>query len=206
VFNSAQPHRRQPTRLPRPWDSPGKNTGVGCHFLLQCIKVKSESEVAQSCLTLRDPMDCSPSDSSIHGIFQARVLEWGAIAFSKQWPWYNLNNKSKAVIYSNHEHIVVSWWNVVTNHHGPNTELQCLSVASLLSPVSLYTTDFLLSIFFKWWKYRKWGRINVKLILVWFLEVREEAERGRVRLLRNSNYYHPYVYIFKNSLTTDWQF
>ena len=55
------PHRRQPTRLPRPWDSPGKNTGVGCHFLLQCIKVKSESEVAQSCLTLsdRDPMDCS---------------------------------------------------------------------------------------------------------------------------------------------------
>ena len=75
-------HRRQPTRLPRPWDSPGKNTGVGCHFLLQCMKVKSESEVAQSCLTLRDPMDCSLPGSSIHGIFQARVLEWGAIAFS----------------------------------------------------------------------------------------------------------------------------
>ena len=72
----------QPTRLPRPWDSPGKNTGVGCHFLLQCMKVKSESEVAQSCLTLSDPMDCSPPGSSIHGIFQARVLEWGAIAFS----------------------------------------------------------------------------------------------------------------------------
>ena len=69
-------------RLPRPWDSPGKNTGVGCHFLLQCMKVKSESEVAQSCLTLRDPMDCSPPGSSIHGIFQAKVLEWGAIAFS----------------------------------------------------------------------------------------------------------------------------
>ena len=68
---------------PRPWDSPGKNTGVGCHFLLQCMKVKSESEVAQSCPTLRYPMDCSPSGSSVHGIFQARVLEWGAIAFSK---------------------------------------------------------------------------------------------------------------------------
>ena len=77
-----QPHRRQPTRLPRPWDSPCKNTGVGCHFLLQCMKVKSEREVAQSCLTLRDPMDCSPLGSSVHGTLQARVLEWGAIAFS----------------------------------------------------------------------------------------------------------------------------
>ena len=75
-------HRRQPTRLPRPWDSPGKNTGVGCHFRLQCMKMKSESEVAQSCPTLGNPMDCSPSGSSVHGIFQARVLEWGAIAFS----------------------------------------------------------------------------------------------------------------------------
>ena len=72
---SVQPHRPQPTRMPRPWDSPGKNTGVGCHFLLQCMKVKSESEVAQSCLTLSDPMDCSLPGSSIHGIFQARVLE-----------------------------------------------------------------------------------------------------------------------------------
>ena len=74
--------RRQPTRPRRPWDSPGKNTGVGCHFLLQCMKVKSESEVAQSCLTLSNPMDCSPPGSSIHGTLQARVLEWGAIAFS----------------------------------------------------------------------------------------------------------------------------
>ena len=65
-----------------PWDSPGKNTGVGCHFLLQCMKVKSESEVAQSCLTFRDPMDCSLQGSSVHGVFQAWVLEWGAIAFS----------------------------------------------------------------------------------------------------------------------------
>ena len=77
-----QPHRRQPTRLPRPWDSPGKNTGVGCHFLLQCMKVKNESDVAQSGPTLSDPMHCSLPGSSIHGIFQARVLEWVAIAFS----------------------------------------------------------------------------------------------------------------------------
>ena len=70
------------TRLPRPWDSPGKNTGVGCHFLLQCMKVKSESKVTQSYPTLSDPMDCSLPGSPIHGIFQARVLQWGAIAFS----------------------------------------------------------------------------------------------------------------------------
>ena len=82
MSDSVWPHRWQLTRLPRPWDSPGKNTGVGCHFLLQCLKVKSESEVAQSCLTLSDPVDCSLPGSSIHGLFQARVLEWGAIAFS----------------------------------------------------------------------------------------------------------------------------
>ena len=86
MSNSVRPHIRQPIRLPRPWDSPGKNTGVGCHFLLQCMKVKSESEVAQSCPTLLDPMDCSLPGSSIHGIFQARVLEWGAIAFSDTLP------------------------------------------------------------------------------------------------------------------------
>ena len=82
VSDSVRPHRWQPTRLPRPWDSPGKNTGVDCHFLLQCMKMKSESEVTQSCPTLSDPMDCSLPGSSVHGIFQARVLEWGAIAFS----------------------------------------------------------------------------------------------------------------------------
>ena len=69
VSDSVRPHRRQPTRLPRSWDSPGKNTGVGCHFLLQCMKVKRESEVAQSCPTLSDPMDCSLPGSSVHGIF-----------------------------------------------------------------------------------------------------------------------------------------
>src|SRR5574337_580700 len=82
MSDSVRPYRQQPTRLPCPWDSPGKNTGVGCHFLFQCMTVKSESEVAQSCLTLSDPLDCSFPGSSVHGIFQARVLEWGAIAFS----------------------------------------------------------------------------------------------------------------------------
>ena len=77
-------HRQQPTRMPHPWDSPGKNTGVGFHFLLQCMKVKSESEVAELCLTPSNPMDCSLPGSSVHGIFQARVLEWVAIAFSKE--------------------------------------------------------------------------------------------------------------------------
>ena len=89
MSDSVRPQRRQPTRLPCPWDSPGKNTGVGCHFLLQCMKVKSESEVAQSCLTLRDPMDCSLPGSSIHGIFQAGVLEWSAIAH---------HNKTKQIL------------------------------------------------------------------------------------------------------------
>ena len=87
MSDSVRPHRQQPTRLPRPWDSPGKNTGVGCHFLLQCMKVKSESEVTQSWLTLSDPMNCGLLCSSIHGIFQARVLEWVAISFSRGSSW-----------------------------------------------------------------------------------------------------------------------
>ena len=82
MSDSVRPLRQQPIRLPHPWDSPGQNTGVGCHFLLQCTKVKSESEVAQSCPTPSDPIDRSPPGSSIHGIFQVRVLEWGTIAFS----------------------------------------------------------------------------------------------------------------------------
>ena len=86
MSDSVRSHRRQPTRLRRPWDSPGKNTGVGCHFLLQCMKVKSENEVAQSCPTLSNPMDCSPPGSSVHGIFQARVLEWGVLCL-----WQPLN-------------------------------------------------------------------------------------------------------------------
>ena len=82
MSDPVRPHRWQPTRLPRPWDPPGKNTGVGCQFLLQCMKVKTESEVILSCPTPSDPMDCSPPGSSVHGICQARELEWGAIAFS----------------------------------------------------------------------------------------------------------------------------
>ena len=83
MSDSVRPHRRQPTRLPRPWDSPGKNIGVGCHFLLQCMKAKSESEVAQSCPTLSDPMDCSLPGSSVHGTLQGRVLEWVVIPSSR---------------------------------------------------------------------------------------------------------------------------
>ena len=99
VSDSVRPQRRQPTRLPCPWDSPGKNTGVGYHFLLQCMKVKSESEVAQSCPTLSDPMDCSLPGSSIHGISQTRLLEWGAIAFSVEGEWGFLKiNKIKLSI------------------------------------------------------------------------------------------------------------
>ena len=86
MSDSVRPHSRKPTRLPRPWDSLGKNTGVGCHFLLQCMKVKSESKVAQPYGTLRDPMGCSLPGSSVHGIFQARVLEWVAIGESS--PFY----------------------------------------------------------------------------------------------------------------------
>ena len=95
---TVRPQRRQPTRLPGPWDSPGKNTGVGCHFLLQCMKVKSESEVAQSCPTLSDPMDCSPPGSSIHGIFQARVLEWVAIALYRAFKFQNFTVKGNIIL------------------------------------------------------------------------------------------------------------
>ena len=96
MSDSVRPHRRQPTRLPRPWDSPGKNTGVGCHFLLQRMKVKGESEVAQSCPTLSDPMDCSLTGSSAHGIFQARVLEWGAY---KLWVSSYINTRCFVSMY-----------------------------------------------------------------------------------------------------------
>ena len=105
MSDSVRPQRRQPTRLPCPWDSPGKNTGVGCHFLLQCRKVKSESEVAQSCPTPSNPMDCSLPGSSTHGIFQARGLKWGAIAFSIQ---SSRDRKSE-----NQYH-----WNKLKVHHG----------------------------------------------------------------------------------------
>ena len=92
------PHRRQPTRLPRPWDSPGNNTGVGCHFLLQCMKVESENW-KWSRSVVSDPMDCSLPGSSIHRIFQARVLEWGTIAFSEGffWGWVQMFGQTRVV-------------------------------------------------------------------------------------------------------------
>ena len=123
MSDSVQPHRRQPARLPRPWDSPGKNTEVGCHFLLQCMKVKSESEVTQSCLTLSDPMDCSLPGSSVHGVLQATVLEWGAIAFSANVVYLLLNTMS--LIQPLDQRVIrtftmdcqlygrESWWNII---------------------------------------------------------------------------------------------
>ena len=120
MFDSVQPHRWQPTRLPRPWDSPGKNTGVGCHFFLQCMKVKSESDVAQSCPTLYDPMDwCLPCSSS-HGIFQARILEWVAIAFSIALTRQTFVGKVMSLLFNmlsrlliaflpRNKHLLISW-------------------------------------------------------------------------------------------------
>ena len=89
--DSVRPHRRQPSRLPCPWDSSGKELWSGLPFLLQCVKVKSESEDAQSCPTRSDTMDCSPPGSSIHGVCQAGVLEWGAIAFSNTGGYTGVN-------------------------------------------------------------------------------------------------------------------
>ena len=99
MSDSVRPHRRQSIRLPCPWDSPGKNTGVGCHFLLQCTKVKSESEVTQLCPTVSDTMDCSLPGSFVHGIFQARVLEWVAIAFSNGLAYPELKNELQCILH-----------------------------------------------------------------------------------------------------------
>ena len=130
VSDSVRPHRWQPTRLPCPWDSPGKNTGVGCHFLLQCRKVKSESEVAQSCPTLSVPMDCSLPGSPAHGIFQARALEWGAIVFSAGIPLPIVN------LFPQHRLCcLVSglWLDSITNFSScsASTNLACLLTDSL---------------------------------------------------------------------------
>ena len=124
MSDSVRSHRWQPTRLPRLSDSPGKNTGVDCHFLLQCMEVKSESDVAQSCLTLRDPMDCSLPGSSVHGIFQAGVLEWGAIAFSG-------SHTTVYKIYSTY------------TQHRELYSVPCEDLCVLsLSPISLFTTPW----------------------------------------------------------------
>ena len=118
MSDSMWPHRRQPTRLPYPWDSPGKNTGVGCHFLLQCMKVKSESEVTQLCPTLSEPMDCSLPGFSIHGIFQARVLEWGAIVFSAT-DYINIlrSHREFSLYVLSHVQLFVTPWTVA--HQAP---------------------------------------------------------------------------------------
>ena len=124
MSDSVRPHRRQPTRLPHPWDSPGENTGVGYHFLLQCIKVKSESEVAQSCPTLSNPMDCSLPGSSVHGIFQARVLEWGAIAFSAHlYLFASYSNVSQTPMYL----LLQTDFSFFSTYH-PRESLQCLKL------------------------------------------------------------------------------
>ena len=102
MSDSVRPHRRQPTRLPSPRDSPGKNTGVGCHFLLQCMKVKSESEVAQSCPTLSDPMDCSLPGSSVHGF--SRQEYWSGVPLRS--PRLRLNHGSISAI----EHLLCAWY------------------------------------------------------------------------------------------------
>ena len=126
MSDSVRPHRRQPTRLPHPWDSPGKSTGVGCHFLLQCMKVKRESEVAQSCPTLSDPRDCSLPGSSIHGIFQTRVLEWGAIAFSDIYTHIHTY-----VCIHIHTHLSgLSWW-LRGKESAAMQEIQQMQVQSL---------------------------------------------------------------------------
>ena len=127
-----RPHKWQPTRLSRPWDSPGKNTGVGCHFLLHCMKVKSESEVSQSCPTFSDPMDCSPPGSSIHGIFQARVLEWGAIASSDLNVYLYLNPMfiTLSVPFpSPHQNLLEEEWDdmpeIALNSSGEHVDCEC---------------------------------------------------------------------------------
>ena len=146
MSDSVRPHSRQPTRLPCPRDSPGKNPGVGCHFLVRCMTVKSESEVAQSCPILSDPMDCSPPGSSVPGTSQARVLEWVAISFSRGYkPLGSLNSFLS---------------------HAP----QLRGAGRGVNSVSLFTLHFpqLLSN-----QRRGWGS-NIQRIAVWdsYLEVR----------------------------------
>ena len=142
MSDSVQPHRRQPTRHPRPWDSPGKNTGVGCHFLLQCIKVKSESEVAQSCSSLSDPMDCSLLGPSVHGIFQARLLEWGAVQFlNKQSLFFQIKySKNKSSLKKN-SMSSVCFLCLLCNFYF--LVIHQFSSVQLLSCVQLFTTPWI---------------------------------------------------------------
>ena len=136
MSNSVRPHRQQPTRLPRPWDSPGKNTGVGCHFLLQCMKVKSESAVTRSCPTLSDPMNYSLPGSSVHGILQARVLEWGANRCLQTFLTYNIQFTSQ----SNTHTWVYEYICVCVYTHTPETNV--LPKMSTLTLSVLFKTIF----------------------------------------------------------------
>ena len=154
MSDSVRPHRGQPTSLLRPWDSPCKSTGVGCHFLLQCMKVESEREVAQSCLTPSDPMDCSLPGFSVHGIFQARVLDWGATAFSACSPKRHAESFRHYLPEKQHKPLlrsIICFWNIQTSHFPsplPNTHpppaipLRALGTHQLLARIpSLLGTD-----------------------------------------------------------------
>ena len=156
MSNSVWPRRGQPTRPLHPWDSPGKSTGVGCHFLLKCMKVKSESEVAQSCLTLRDPMDCSLPGSSTHEIFQARVMEWVAIAFFKEYvkgtqkPTEILNGQRRNNLFNKIKYIVVEDYKSKRPHNFCRSLLSrrysIISYCLIVSTLSAYEKyDFLFS-------------------------------------------------------------
>ena len=120
MSNSVRPHRRQPTRLPHPWDSPGKNTGVGCHFLLQCMKVKSESEVAQSCPTLSDPMDCSLTAPPSMGFSKQEYWSSNNLAtwceepthWKKPWCWERLKAGGEGAT----EDEMVGWHHWLNGH------------------------------------------------------------------------------------------
>ena len=117
MSDSVRPHRRQPTRLPHPWDSPGKNTGVGCHSLLQCMKVESESEVSQSCPTLSDPMDCSPPGPPSMGF--SRQEYWNGV------PLPSPSRKPKSIFFPFHN-IYILWkysWLIIFQLHSKVIEL-----------------------------------------------------------------------------------
>ena len=143
MSDSVRPHRRQPTRPHRPWDSPGKNTGVGCHFLLQCMKVKSESEVTQLCLTPSDPMDCSPPGSSIHGIFPGKdrafhrkVLSLSLFFFFLTIPQFGLLSQvSSLKLSSGHSGLVLTLSNAARASQ--------FSLCLLVADMSVWATSLL---------------------------------------------------------------
>ena len=147
----------RPTRLPRPWDSPGKNTGVGCHFLLQYMKVKSECEVIQSILTPNDPMDRSLPGSSIHGIGQARVLEWGAMAFSG----LSEKNLYKTYILITPSNLFSMFLKSITHN---------IKSQRIFAFLSLFSTTIFFHKWFKSWTRRWWANIYTIFKNPWHLK------------------------------------